>query len=174
MRDGTWFARVTPAGGQLPPTTIDGGPVVDPNAGPVTTFPLMTAPPPYGTVVPTARDKVFALVNLATMDEIQKLPKTAQYCPSAADGIDYTYVFTVEGKEFKTGNCDVDLATAHPLLSAITEALPAIEATIAEQVVANEAALKSAQTAPPVNATPLEAPELIPTTIPAPPTTVAG
>jgi hypothetical protein len=161
-RSGEWFAIVSPAGPV--PTTLVLVPVDD--AEPQ--YVPMTMPPPNGTMTATVRDKIFSLLNPSALAEIAALPKTAQSCPSAYDGFDHRYVFSVEGQEMKTSDCDVDLATAHPLLTAITEALPALQEMIDEQLTANEAALAVAKTQLPIvadngMAAPTTAP---PTTIP--------
>jgi hypothetical protein len=90
-----------------------------------------TTPPFSGTLDAADTKKLFALLTPTALDEIAKLPATEKYCPSAADGRDHIYAVTSGGaqpKEMKATDCSVNLRTAHPLLTAISDAYTKISA----------------------------------------------
>jgi hypothetical protein len=62
----------------------------------------------------------------ATAAELQALPVTQQYCPSAADGRDLTYTYRLQGTEAAVSNCTVNLGEANELLRLTSKALDEI------------------------------------------------
>lgn len=74
-------------------------------------------------------EKIDRAVKATTAKELQALPVTQQYCPSAADGRDLSFAYYLNEVEVSVSNCTVNLGAAHPLLSLTSEALDAIRET---------------------------------------------
>ena len=99
--DGTWSYGVAP----------NFAPNLDPG------LTATTLPPTRGVLDPALLEKLNAAIANATAAELQVLPVTQQYCPSAADGRDLSFTYRLQGTEVTVSNCTVDLVEATELLS---------------------------------------------------------
>jgi hypothetical protein len=75
-----------------------------------------TLPQTQGVLDPTLVEKLKAAIANATTAELQALPVTQQYCPSAADGRDLSFTYRLQGTAVTLSNCTVDLLEANELL----------------------------------------------------------
>jgi hypothetical protein len=95
-----------------------------------TAAPATVPPPSEGRLDRALVGKIEGAIKATTAKELQALPVTQQYCPSAADGRDLAYAYYLNDVEVSVSNCTVNLGEAHPLLSLTSEALDAIRATV--------------------------------------------
>jgi hypothetical protein len=72
-----------------------------------------TLPQTQGVLDPALLEKLKAALANATATELQALPVTQQYCPSAADGRDLSFTYRLQGTEVTISNCTVDLVEAN-------------------------------------------------------------
>jgi hypothetical protein len=75
-----------------------------------------TLPQTQGVLDPALLEKLKAAIANATTAELQALPVTQQYCPSAADGRDLSFTYRLQGTAITLSNCKVDLLEANELL----------------------------------------------------------
>jgi hypothetical protein len=75
-----------------------------------------TLPPLQGQLDDTLTQQLKTALANVTATELQGLPVTQQYCPSAADGRDLSFTYRLQGTEVTVSNCQVDLLEANELL----------------------------------------------------------
>lgn len=81
-----------------------------------------TLPQTQGVLDPALLEKLKAAVANATTAELQALPVTQQYCPSAADGRDLSFTYRLQGTAVTLSNCTIDLLEANDLLRLSSQA----------------------------------------------------
>lgn len=85
-----------------------------PNLDPAVT--ATTLPPVQGQLAAALVAQLKAALTTVTAAQLQALPVTQQYCPSAADARDLSYTYRLAGTEATVSNCTVDLVEANDLL----------------------------------------------------------
>jgi hypothetical protein len=77
---------------------------------------VTTLPPIQGKLDMALIAELRAALTKTTAADLQALPVTKDYCPSAADGRDLSYTYRLQGTEVTVSNCTVDLTEADELL----------------------------------------------------------
>jgi hypothetical protein len=75
-----------------------------------------TLPPAHGEIDAALTNQIKTALAKTTAAELQALPVTQQYCPSAADGRDLSFTYRLRGAEVTVSDCTVDLLEANELL----------------------------------------------------------
>jgi hypothetical protein len=75
-----------------------------------------TLPPMQGQLDDALTQQLKTALAKTTAAELQALPTTQQYCPSAADGRDLSFTYSLQGTAVTVSNCTVDLLEANELL----------------------------------------------------------
>ncbi len=101
------------------------GLAIDPNQ----TVTATTLPPKHGQLDIALAQKIAGAIRSTTATELQALPVTQQYCPSAADGRDLSFTYRLDGVEVALSNCTINLREANPLVHLTSEALDKISET---------------------------------------------
>ncbi len=81
-----------------------------------------TLPQTQGVLDPALVQKLKAALAITRAADLQALPVTQQYCPSAADGRDLSFTYRFQGTEVTISNCTVDLLEANELLALTSQA----------------------------------------------------
>ncbi len=81
-----------------------------------------TLPQIQGVLDPTLVEKLKAALVITKAADLEALPVTQQYCPSAADGRDLSFTYRLQGTVVTISNCTADLLEANELLRLTSQA----------------------------------------------------